>query len=65
MEFKEQLVLVRAKLNLTQEELSKELKVSFSTINRWEGGRSNPTRKAIAVFREYCKDKGIKMEDFQ
>ena len=65
MEFKDQLVVIRAKLNLTQEELAKELNVSFSTINRWECGKTKPTRKAVAVFNQYCKAKGINMEDLQ
>ena len=36
MIFQEKLFYVRAKLNLTQTELTRELGVSFSTINRWE-----------------------------
>ena len=65
MEIKEQLVAARAKCNLTQEELAKELGVSFSTVNRWECGRSKPTRKALFVFKEFCKKRGVELEDVE
>ena len=65
MEFKDQLVIVRARLNLSQEELAKRLSVSFSTINRWERGRSHPTRKAVYVFADFCRANGINPEDLK
>jgi len=37
---------VRAKLELSQEELANRLGVAFSTLNRWENGRSTPRGKA-------------------
>ena len=46
---------IRAKLNLTQEQLAKELGVSFATVNRWEGKTSSPQetqRKTIASLIE-------------
>lgn len=62
MEFKEKVLYVRAKLNLTQIELAKILKVSFQTINRWESGRVFPTKKAVYVFDMYCKEKNIRFD---
>lgn len=59
MSFQEKLLYVRAKLNLTQTELAKELGVSFSTINRWETGKVVPTKKAVLAFELYCKEKNI------
>ncbi len=44
---------IRARLNLTQEQLAERLGVSFATINRWEGGASKPQRaqaEAIATL---------------
>ena len=55
MSFQEKLLYVRAKLNLTQTELAKELGVSFSTINRWETGKVIPTRKAVIVLKYIVK----------
>lgn len=48
---------LRKKMSLSQEEFAKVLGVSFSSINRWENGRHEPTtiikRKLKALFREY------------
>ena len=34
---------IRTKLALTQEQMARLLGVSFVSVNRWEGGHSNPT----------------------
>ena len=31
---------IRLQLNMTQEQLARELNISFSTINRWENGHT-------------------------
>lgn len=62
MEFKEKLLYIRAKLNLTQTELANKLNVSFATINRWETGKVNPTKKAEYAFEMFCKEHNIKFE---
>lgn len=59
MNFKEKLVYVRAYLNLTQVQLAKELNVSFETINRWESGKYNPSKKAIVTLEIFCKKNNI------
>lgn len=59
MEFKDKLILVRAKLNLSQEMLAKHLNVSYVTVNRWENQQSKPTKKALVTFSEFCKHNGI------
>lgn len=38
------IVRLRARLNLSQEQLAARLDVSFATINRWELGKSKPQR---------------------
>lgn len=55
MEFKDKVLYARAVLNLTQEQLAKELHVTYITINRWEHGKIKPTRKAIIQFENFCK----------
>ena len=62
MEFKEKILYVRAKLNLSQTDLANELGVSFQTINRWELGKVSPIKKAEYAFELYCKEKNIKFE---
>ena len=59
MEYKDKVLYVRAKLNLTQAELAKKLSVSFATINRWESGKTKPSKKAIAILDIFCKENNI------
>ncbi len=62
MEFKDKVLFVRAKLNMTQTELAKALGVAYITVNRWENGSVQPTKKAQLVFEMFCKEKGIELE---
>jgi type I restriction enzyme M protein len=50
---------VRAKLNLTQEQLADRLGVSFTTINRWEGGNSSPQRAAQVLIQALAQEAGL------
>lgn len=54
---------VRKELNISQEQLARELHVSFSTVNRWENGKTKPSNIAKKVFYDFCNDKGIKIEE--
>lgn len=53
------IILIRAKLNITQEEMAKKLDVSFATINRWENGHTIPSRRYIYMLEEICKENNI------
>ena len=46
MDIQTTLRTIRAKLDLTQEQLADRLGVSFATINRWEGGTTKPQKAA-------------------
>ncbi len=46
MEIKSTLRAIRAKLDLTQQELADRLGVSFATVNRWEAGTTKPQKAA-------------------
>lgn len=48
-DYQNALIELRSKLNISQEELAKLLKVSFSSVNRWENGHFEPTK--IVKFR--------------
>ena len=65
MAFKDQVLFVRAKLDLTQAELADKLKVSFPTISRWENGKTNPTRKEMVAFKVFCKENNVKLEEIE
>lgn len=55
--FLEQVKAVRTALNLSQEELAHALGVSFATVNRWENGKTNPSKLAQRQFEQFCEDK--------
>lgn len=44
---------------LSQEAFAKALGVSFTTVNRWECGKSKPSYKAIKQISEFCHENGI------
>ena len=47
---------------LSQEDFAKELGVSFTTVNRWETGKSQPSYKAKKLIDRYCKKNNIDTE---
>ncbi len=55
MSFSEIIKSIRKQFNYTQEQLARELKVSFSTVNRWENGRTVPSVLAKMQILEYCE----------
>ena len=50
MEFKDKFKAARLEMMMSQEEIAKELGVSFATVNRWETGRNKPNFKAQKHF---------------
>lgn len=59
MSFGDAVKTVRIHLGITQEQLARDLNVSFSTINRWENGRTIPSRLAKMRFIEYCLQRNV------
>lgn len=45
---------VRRQLALSQEDLARELGISFATVNRWENGQVKPSKLAKAQFDAFC-----------
>jgi len=62
MDFSSSVKYVREKLGMSQEEMAHALKISFSTINRWENNKTTPNKMAKSVFFDFCKKHGIKIE---
>ena len=54
---------IRAKLNLTQEQLAERLGVSFATVNRWEGGANAPQKAARETISALARDAGVEPGD--
>ncbi len=63
MDFCKTIKKIRLTLKLSQEDLAHQLGVSFATINRWENGKSTPSRLAIGAIKEFCAKKGITYEE--
>ncbi len=55
--------IMRAALNLTQEQLAERLGVSFATVNRWEGGGNKPQRAAQEAILALAREAGIEDAD--
>ncbi len=52
--FSERVKKVRSQLNLSQEDLAHAIGVSFATVNRWENGKSSPSKLARKSFDTFC-----------
>lgn len=59
MEFSEEVKIARKKVHFSQEDMAHQLGVSFATVNRWEGGKTKPSKLAIRAFEEFCKENSI------
>jgi transcriptional regulator with XRE-family HTH domain len=55
--FSDLLKSVRLRLALSQEDIARELGVSFATVNRWENDKASPSRLALAQFNRFCEQK--------
>ena len=54
---------IRARFDLTQEQLAEQLGVSFATVNRWEGGVTMPQRAARTAIAALADEAGIDVEE--
>ena len=59
MSFSEELKRIRQHNFLSQEAFARELGVSFSSVNRWEGGRAKPNLLAMQKIKEYCEKQNV------
>jgi putative transcriptional regulator len=54
--YSELVIVLRRQLALSQEDLARQLGVSFATVNRWESGHSKPSRLARAQLSAFCEE---------
>ena len=45
---------VRRQLAISQEDLARELGVSYATVNRWENSQAKPSKLARAQLDAFC-----------
>ena len=62
MEFSEKVKDTRKKVNFSQEDMAHQLGVSFATVNRWESGKTKPSKLALKAFEDFCKEQSIVFE---
>lgn len=60
--YKEGIKYTRKVAYLSQEYLAKEICVSFSTVNRWERGKSKPNYAAMKKINAFCNANSIKVD---
>jgi ribosome-binding protein aMBF1 (putative translation factor) len=44
---------------MSQDQLAHETGVRFATVNRWENGKTIPSKLAQRQFEQFCKQKKI------
>jgi type I restriction enzyme M protein len=50
---------IRERLDLSQEQLAEKLGTSFTTVNRWEGGKSKPQKAKLDAIEELAASCGV------
>ena len=58
-EFKKKIKALRAKRGWAQEDLAREIDVSLSTVQRWEGKGAKPVRHARVELQRLFEEAGI------
>lgn len=61
--YAEPILKLRAKLNLSQQELANMLGTSFASVNRWENEHFEPTVIAKVKLKELFDKYGIKLDE--
>ena len=59
MSFSTDIKAIRQKSLLSQEAFAQILGVSFTTVNRWETGKSKPSYKTMKLIDNYCKENSV------
>lgn len=57
------IIKLRAILNLSQSALAEMLGVSFTSVNRWENGKYEPTKLVKKKIELLCKENDIQLEE--
>lgn len=65
MGFPEEIKRIRQRCFLTQSDFAKEVQVAFSTVNRWEGGKTKPNLTAMKHIKEFCLRNGIEYSSIE
>ena len=62
MDFGDKLKQVRMQLMISQEDMARELNISFPAYNKLENKKSNPSYETQRAFRDLCERKKIEIK---
>ena len=65
MTYSDEIKSIRKKCFLSQEAFDRALEVSFSTVNRWESGKSKPNMSAMKKIIEFCAANHVYFSDLE
>lgn len=65
IDYADGILKLRAKLNLSQEELAKILGVSFISVNRWENDKYAPTKIVKVKLIQLFEDNNIELKEVE
>ena len=65
MQLYELIRYIRQKAFLSQDAFAAELKVSVSTINRWENGKAKPNLTAMKNIKAFCDKYGLPYDQLE
>ena len=63
IDYADGILKLRAKLNLSQEELAKLLGVSFMSVNRWEKDKYAPTKLVKVMLLQLFEENNIEVKE--
>lgn len=63
IDYADGILKLRAKLNLSQEELAKMLGVSFMSVNRWENEKFAPTKIVKVKLMQLFEGNNIEVKE--
>lgn len=65
MILQEEIKRLRTRCFLTQEDFANKLGVAFSTVNRWEQGKSKPNLVAMKNIKAFCDENDIAYKEIE
>ena len=59
MSLPKEIMVLRQRMYMTQNEFAQALNVSFTTVNRWETGKARPNISTMKELKKYCEGKSV------
>lgn len=59
MTFADAILKLRIERRLSQTQLAEELGVSYTSVNRWENGKTHPTKMTLLIISRYYTTHGL------